>query len=242
VSASARLYTVDVFDTILLRGRESERRRMRWIADRVAEAIRTQGHARTAAEVLNARIDAQAIAYGALRITGDIGDVKLADIHALQLLALGLPQRLRPLLTETEIVVDSGALSLNVRLVRRLERLRKAGARVVAVSDTYYSGEDLRKLLRTHGAEEALDAVYASADFGATKKSGRLFPLVLAAERVEPKDVLHLGDDRLADLDMPKAKGLSAQWAPRPWRVRLLRKADALWQRARPMAPNWSSP
>jgi predicted HAD superfamily hydrolase len=242
VSASTRLYTVDVFDTILLRGRESERRRMRWIAERVAEAIRLQGYARMAAEILNARIDAQAIAYGALRIAGDNGDVKLSHIHALQLLALGLPQSLQPLVTETEIAVDSGALSLNARLVRRLEGLRDAGARVVAVSDTYYSGEELRRLLRSHGAERAFDAVYASADFGATKKSGRLFPLVLEAEGVEPKDVLHLGDDRLADLDMPKAKGLAAQWAPRPWRVRLLRKVDALWQRARPLAPNWGSP
>ena len=172
-----KLVSVDVFDTILLRGRESERRRMAWVALGIAEALRLQGFSRKPAQVWRARLDAQAIAYSAMRVTGDRGDVKLADIHRLQALALGVPERLLPATLEAELRADSATLRANRALVARLQRRRRDGARVVAVSDTYYSAKDLERLLRTHRAEAAVDAVYASADFGATKKGGRLSPV-----------------------------------------------------------------
>jgi FMN phosphatase YigB (HAD superfamily) len=234
-----KLVSVDVFDTVLLRGRESERRRMAWIARRIAEALRHQGFSRKPAQVWRARLDAQAIAYSAMRVTGDRGDVKLADIHRLQALALGVPERLLPATLEAELRADAATLRANRALVARLERLRRDGARVVAVSDTYYSGNDLERLLRTHRAEAAVDAVYASADFGATKKGGRLFPLVAAAEGVETSAILHVGDDRRADVEMAMAKGLSARWSPRSLPVRLVRKVDSLWLRAFPGPAAW---
>jgi predicted HAD superfamily hydrolase len=237
-----KLVSVDVFDTLLLRGRESERRRMAWISQAVADAIRPLGFDRKPAHVLHARNTAQAIAYNALRVTGDLGDVTLAEIHKLQCLALGLPESLLPTMAEAEIKVDAHALRANRRLVIQLERLRSEGARVVAVSDTYYSAKDLDRLLRSHGAEQAIDAIYSSADYRATKKSGRLFPLVAAAEGVDARTILHLGDDRIADFEMPRAKGLATRWSPRPRSLRLARKIDAALLLALPLPANGGTP
>jgi FMN phosphatase YigB (HAD superfamily) len=238
-SGDRKLVSVDVFDTVLLRGRESERRRFGWIAKATAKALEGAGHRRKTAHVLAARLDAQTAAYGAMRVTGDLGDVKLADIHRLQLLALGLPENLAPRLREAELAVDGASLRPQSALVRRLEALRAEGGRVVAISDTYYTQQDLLRLLRAHGAERAFDAVYASADHGATKKSGRLFAIVAHAEGVEPQAIVHLGDDRIADLVMAASSGLSAKWSPRPLRIRLLRKIDAALWRAAPGLATW---
>jgi FMN phosphatase YigB (HAD superfamily) len=234
-----KLVSVDIFDTVLLRGRESERRRFGWIAEATSRSLGGVGFPRAPGHVFAARLDAQTAAYGALRVTGDLGDVKVEEIYRLQLLALGLPGSLAPRLREAELTIDCKTLRPQSALLKQLEELRAEGVRVVAVSDTYYSQRDLLRLLQAHGGERAFDAIYASADHGATKKSGRLFPIVARAEGVEPQTIFHQGDDRIADLAMAASNGLRTQWSPRPLRVRLLRKIDALLWRAAPRLSPW---
>lgn len=86
----------------------------------------------------------------------------------------------------------------------------RAGQRVVAISDTRYSGEDLTAILNGHGYDR-LAHVYSSADYAACKFSGRLFDRVVLAEQVAPGAISHRGDSLPADVLAPAQRGLRVE-------------------------------
>ena len=93
-------------------------------------------------------------------------------------------------------------------------RARAAGMRVIAVSDSWYSAQELQELLARHQVE-GIERVYSSSDLGASKFTGRLFARVFQEERIEPHALLHLGDSRLADDYSARAAGAAALRVPR---------------------------
>jgi FMN phosphatase YigB (HAD superfamily) len=90
-----------------------------------------------------------------------------------------------------------------------------AGRRVIAVSDTRYSGEEVAELLRRHKVH-GIAKVYSSADRGFNKFSGKLFDVVLQEEKVSPGQILHSGDNLLSDYFPPAQRGLNVRHTPRP--------------------------
>jgi FMN phosphatase YigB (HAD superfamily) len=95
-------------------------------------------------------------------------------------------------------------------IVRLVSDWAAQGKRVVAVSDTRYTGQELNELL-THHSIAGIAAIYSSADFGRSKFSGRLFDEVAKAEATPLNEILHIGDDVLADVLSPAQKGLSVR-------------------------------
>ncbi len=94
------------------------------------------------------------------------------------------------------------------------DKLRQ-GARIVATSDTRYTGAELAELFAHHGFPK-FSAIYASADFGASKFSGRLFDIVAANEGVDPRMIQHMGDNRAADVLSAGERRLAAVWTKPP--------------------------
>jgi FMN phosphatase YigB (HAD superfamily) len=83
--------------------------------------------------------------------------------------------------------------------------------RVVAVSDTRYTARELAVLLSRHDIL-GLSAIYASADYAASKFSGRLFDVVTKSEIVDPQQILHVGDDLYADALSAAERGFAVRW------------------------------
>jgi FMN phosphatase YigB (HAD superfamily) len=233
------LLSFDVFDTVLLRGCESERRRFSWMAGETSRRLARAGLAVSAAHLLRSRLDVQAAAYRALGAVAPTSDVKLADIHRLQADLLGLPEEAVRTLVEGDMAAELRFLRPNAALAEGLCGLRRRGKRVVAISDTFYSEADLRRLFAAFFGHSPFDAVYSSSDWGATKKSGELFTRVLRAEGVAPRALLHWGDDRRADAAMAASRGVAAKLTPRPALVRLRRKVDAAAWRVAHWDPRW---
>ena len=96
--------------------------------------------------------------------------------------------------------------------VMKLIRVAKARRmKVIIVSDTYFSQEQLRELIaRAAGAEiaDAIDRVFTSSEHGMSKTEG-LFAPVIAALGVPAKAILHLGDNLHADQSAPAALGVA---------------------------------
>lgn len=90
-----------------------------------------------------------------------------------------------------------------------------AGERVIAVSDTKFSGTELTAILHAHGYE-GLAGVYVSADHAACKFSGRLFDVVAEAEAVAAHEIDHRGDNWLADVLAPAQRGVRVRRVPPP--------------------------
>jgi predicted HAD superfamily hydrolase len=219
------LVSVDLFDTLLLRDHRCERRRFLLMAHKAAAALNDAGFRVSAQAIHQSRLDAQRLAYRALETERPQGDVPVARIYQLQTAILDLPAAAAEVLKSEEIGFEASSLRPNRRLLRRLDELRARGKRVIAISDIYLPREDLCELLDRLAPGHPIEAVYCSAELNLTKRSSELFGAVLKLEQAPAGRVLHLGDDRRADLEMARRAGLQSRWLPRR-HMKLLRKLD----------------
>ena len=105
---------------------------------------------------------------------------------------------------EREIIHTRSAMTM----ATCVKRWADAGKRVVAVSDTRYDARELALMFSRHGIV-GISAIYASADHGASKFSGKLFDLVAKLESADPQKILHIGDSMTADWLAAAQRGLA---------------------------------
>lgn len=219
------LVSVDLFDTVLLRDHRCERRRFLLMAREGAQALERAGYPVSTQALYQSRLDAQRLAYRALELTRPQGDVPLARIYLLQMTILGLGAGAAEVLMAAELAFEAASLRPNRPLLRLLAALRARGQRIIAISDIYLPHEALCDLLERVAPGHPIDAVYCSAELNLTKRSAELFHAVLELEGATAERVVHLGDDRRADLEMARRAGLKSRWLPRR-HMKLLRKLD----------------
>lgn len=82
------------------------------------------------------------------------------------------------------------------------------GIAVHAISDMYLSSSEVRHLLEAHGMAEGISSVTTSGDCGMQKRTGRLFRHFMTASGLKPDEIIHVGDDLVADWQMPGATGI----------------------------------
>lgn len=218
--AALKVFSVDLFDTLLLRDLDPEPKRFHDIAERWAQLADCREHCLKVNAIFEARWQCAKVAYRAAEPRYGVREATLSDILRLQLLALGLPERLLREVFELELAYEASVLSPNPAVIALCRAAREIGCRVVIVSDMYLQTEDITRLLDHHGLAELADAIYVSAAFGFSKRSGHLFRHLLREEAVTPAEVLHIGDHPHSDHTAPRALGIEAYWLPRPlpWR------------------------
>lgn len=226
--ARSALVTVDVFDTLLLRTLQSERSRLMQGDRAFAARLRQSGFDIAPELLIETRLLCQRLAFRALDVRGGPGEVRLNDIIARQLSVLGLPLAFVDIRMEIEATVESGAVKPNRALTELLDVKRRAGVRVVAVTDTTLPGQMVERLIRDVYGGPIVDRVYSSADYGLTKRRGGLFPEVARREGVSLGMVTHMGDDPLADVAVPARLGVRAVHLRRPAVTRGLRRGHGL--------------
>lgn len=93
-----------------------------------------------------------------------------------------------------------------------LMRAAKArGLKIIIVSDTYFSAEQLLSLIEASAGGEVaalIDRIFTSSEHGLSKAEG-LFQPVLETLKVRPQALLHLGDNEIADQSAPSALGIA---------------------------------
>jgi FMN phosphatase YigB (HAD superfamily) len=90
-----------------------------------------------------------------------------------------------------------------------LAYLRSRNIRVICVSDTYLSGNQLASLLEHHGLLQYIGNIYVSSDLGRRKSTSRLFRHVVENEG---SSIVHIGDDYSLDRDLPRRLGIKTLW------------------------------
>jgi hypothetical protein len=227
-TAAGRIEVIstDVFDTLLLRTSRSERSRI-LKGERLFSDLLVRCGLHISADLLaDARLQAQRLAFRGLALRGVPGEVRIEEIVSRQLSVLGLPQSLVTERLRIEIEVEKASLVANKELASILRAHRLAGARILAISDTTISSEMVRDLIRHFHGADLVDRVYSSADHGLTKRDGELFLAVAQAENIALNRMVHIGDDRCADVQVPSAKGITVYHAARPAYHRYLRGLD----------------
>jgi len=202
--------STDLFDTLLIRDFSSERLRFEEAAYKAAR------RARVHPERLSAlRRSFHGLAYKAVAAERPLGDVSLALISKTVAAAIGRGEELAKDLQKVEVETDIRHLAPNLKLVSFFEQLARAGKRIIAITDTYYTETDIRKILDSVIGPHPIAHIYASCDIGLTKHSGALFAEVIRRENVSPNKIVHIGDDSRADIMQAQANGLDVVHLPR---------------------------
>lgn len=218
------LISVDLFDTILLRG--SEPQRVRWLcAARRAEAgLNRHGRRISAHALLHARAAATRAAMSMTQVLNGPEDIALETIFGQAVRLLGLPREAVRTLIDAELAEERARLRPNTPLLDLLSRHR-AGRRLVVTSDTNLSAPMLAGLLDHFDASPRFDTIRTSADLGLTKQRGSIFPAIVVLEGVSETRILHIGDDPTADVEMPSRHGIAPFHLKRRGAAQFVRRA-----------------
>ena len=113
-------------------------------------------------------------------------------------------------LVSIEMDVEREMLCPVYGIANLLTTLRKAGHRIMFISDMYLSEEFLLSVLQETGLWKDGDTLYVSCELGLTKASGKLFEYIHEKENIPYKRWEHYGDHLHSDAKMPNQLGIHA--------------------------------
>jgi predicted HAD superfamily hydrolase len=109
-----------------------------------------------------------------------------------------------------EIDVESELCYLNPSVAELINIFAKKHGRVAIVSDTYLSASHLATILTRNGFDLGLvDCIWTSSDQGCSKHNSKLFHVIMRHYESTPQQILHIGDNKRADIEMPKNIGIN---------------------------------
>jgi len=147
----------------------------------------------------------------AVKETGS-GEVAIEQIYArLPRHLFGLDELSVEDLAEAEFQAELALCVANPDILAFYRSAREAGMQTGFVSDTYWNGKRLGRLLATAAPGLTWDFLYASCDHGSSK-SENLFRKVLVGETLKGRRMLHVGDNPVADVEAPRRLGIEAHF------------------------------
>lgn len=121
----------------------------------------------------------------------------------------GLSRADWPKLAEAEFWAELELCFANSDVIALISDLRASGVRVGFLSDTYWTGPRLARLLKSCAPELGWDFLYASCDHR-NGKAEKLFDVALADLGMVPRLMAHMGDNDGADVLPARKRGIRA--------------------------------
>lgn len=196
---SIKVLSLDCFDTLLWRKTATPEDVFAVLADNpVARSLEITPHQ---------RIIAAAHAYRAKLLENGSSEIDIGDIYRV---FRSLSREERELLAEAEIRTEMNICFAFPPYIELIRLAHSRGIKIIVVSDTYLREGELRRLLARHLPEDVMQAItkiYCSVDYG-TSKSHALFTSVIKECRVPASQLLHIGDNNIADVQAPRKLGV----------------------------------
>lgn len=143
-------------------------------------------------------------------------DVSLAEIitELAAMMALSLDEQALAVETECRTEIDLvRPVPFGVNLVAEAQRRELA---LLVMSDNYMSAEHIANMARAAGYTGITETnIMVSCEHGGLKHNGRLWREMLDLTSVAPRKILHVGDDREADVNQPSRLGIATYRDPR---------------------------
>lgn len=208
-SGGAEALTLDVFDTLLWRQVPEPSHAFLLLGHELADAGRLPP-AVSPAQFAQLRIHAEQRARERAEEVRGTLECRLDEIWRELLPALPGAGPVEDLIA-AEIALERRVLRADLAVAELAELTRtKLGKAVYLVSDTYFSPDQLRRLLRRPElAGIRFTDVFTSSDAGIGKGHG-LFRHVIAASGLAPSRLVHLGDHPVADVEGARDAGVVA--------------------------------
>ena len=110
------------------------------------------------------------------------------------------------LLAELEYKTDISLLQPRKEMVDLIQTIKGMGKQVYITSESYYSHSQIEQILSSCGIG-GIDKLFVSCEYNVGKTSG-LYEKVI--DFAESKNILHIGDDVVADVEAAKRSGIKA--------------------------------
>lgn len=86
---------------------------------------------------------------------------------------------------------------------------KQSGKKIVVASDMYLPTKFIAKVLKKNGFGD-YDKLYVSGDLNIGKWCGTMFDTIIHDMGVKPHNILHIGDNKHSDYEIPRKKGIRA--------------------------------
>ncbi len=161
---------------------------------------------------MQARIYAEARARERKTRTGAFHEVTLAEIYD-EFVALSAENRAQAM--EIEVAHENQWTLPDPIICDAIAYARDLKKQMLIISNTYLSREQIYRLVKNKTPYNfAIDNIYCSSHYGIDKEAG-LVSLVLSEQGLAPSSVLHVGDNRWSDLEMPSRAGICTLYYPK---------------------------
>ncbi|MDF7627989.1 hydrolase [Erwiniaceae bacterium L1_55_4] len=192
--------TFDVFDTLLNRPTENPVDLFKFIEIKVLQL--TNGAAEDFAKIRRAsEIEA--------RTRSETEEVSLDDIYDVINEHYHFSSDLIDALKECEIEFEMRFVKPRPAGKKLWDAAKKLNKPVSIVSDMYLPHCVVEEMLQVSGFS-GYKKLYVSSSYGVSKKDGGLFDILIDDLKAKPQQILHIGDNMIADSKMAKEKGISS--------------------------------
>lgn len=201
----------DVFDTFLLRACTTPD----GVFERAYQRMSlSRSFPNVSESFVQHRIHAETRARRAAKEARGSSEVGIAEIYSLFPFRLfGLDRRALKDFVDAEFNAELELCRVNPEMLQQYLDMKRAGYRTGFISDTYWSAEQLGRLLRACSPDLGWDFLYASCENG-TSKSDALFARYLSEQGFDPTTALHIGDNEAADIKGAQRHGIRARYYP----------------------------
>lgn len=227
-----RVVSVDVFDTLLLRDTMPESTRFKEIAELQSRAINEATNSDVSPlDFFLLRREAARTVYTTKKRVKNAREATWREIYDLVFLSLEIPasHHLFELCNQVELNYEKKRLTLNTKLNNLLVSAGLANKRVICLSDMYLPSDQIKYLIDCTIGHETSYEVYSSADYGYGKGCGALFHQMAAISGADLSEIVHCGDNRITDYEVPSSLGVRAIYMPRSGWWRMARSARSYW-------------
>jgi predicted HAD superfamily hydrolase len=229
IKADAQIaaYSFDIFDTFLLRSCVSSQ----GVYERAFQlSAASRQHPDSAQAYIQHRIRADSEARHKAKEKTGSSEVTIEDIYSYFPFRLfGLDRTALQDLVDAEFQAELDLCRINDEVLHLYRNAQDAGHRVGFISDTYWSEQQIAILLHHCKQDLRWDFLYASCEHG-TSKGEKLFARYLSAERIDPAQATHIGDNPVADIKSAHRHGIRGRFYPqasRPFTAVLERESSA---------------
>lgn len=217
---NTKVFSIDVFDTLLLRNSKPEALRyheisqitLKYLSNKLPHDRRVS--ALTTEDVLESRIFGIKETYRTRSLVDGCGEGIIDEIVRGQLLFLNLDPELSSDIIALEVDYECENLEVNPLLLSLSKHLKEDGTRIILISDMYLPAKLIALIIKKMLNSSPFDQIFSSADTIVSKRSGKLFFSIAKKLEVEPEHFFHVGDSWLADVVRAREAGWRAQYFP----------------------------
>lgn len=141
-------------------------------------------------------------------------DVTLEEIYAILEKDAIFPGSVILALREKEMELEKDFCYPRESAVELMRYAVSQGKRVVAVSDMYLPSALIGTLFEKNGIPKP-ESLFVSGDIGLSKRTGHLYEYVLDTLKIQSSELIHIGDNDISDVRIPRRMGIKAFSYPR---------------------------